>query len=184
MMSSTLGACSRMLSEFRSDPDFFPGSPRPFNLILSLPCRSKGAESGHGHRRFRAAGRSPQEHQGSTCSSSVGFLLRNGLRLVVDYVDALGAFPRWCWPPVVWLAARVVCSRRYRFVCGPILICVHYEGHNRRKRGSRPPSAPDSAVAGGLWLVPVRLHWHPSDHGAQHDLPAGGLRFVSRACYC
>src|SRR4051812_50135414 len=89
-------------------------------------------------------------------------------------VDALGAFQRWCWPPVVSLAARVVCHHRHRFLCGPILIGVHHEGHNRREGGSRPLTAPVGAVAGGVLMVAVWPPLPPPGHCGKRGLSSGG----------
>src|SRR5215203_4889737 len=89
-------------------------------------------------------------------------------------VDALGALRRWCWPPVG------LCGYRHRYLCGPILIGVHHDGHNRREGGPRPLAAPVRAVAGGAWVVPVRPDRRPRDRGARRDRPAGGPGIVSR----
>ena len=47
---------------------------------------------------------------------------------------------------VRWGYATSIC----RYLCGPILIGVRHDGHNRREGGGRPLAAPAGAVAGGL----------------------------------
>src|SRR4051794_41940255 len=89
-------------------------------------------------------------------------------------VDALGALRRWWWPHVG------LCGYRHRFLW-PILSGVHHDGHNRGEGGHRPLAAPDRAVAGGAWVVPVRPDRPPRAHGAQRDRTAGGPGIVSRS---
>src|SRR3954454_5483866 len=88
-------------------------------------------------------------------------------------VDALGALRRWCWPPVG------LCGYRHRFLYSD-LSGVLGDGHNRGEGGHRALAAPDRAVAGGAWVVPVRPDRPPRAHGAQRDRTAGGPGIVSR----